>query len=176
MDKVHVRARFHILEQLAFEVSQVVPTHVRNLASRSGGETAHMGVKNAQARLPRGFFAVPAKHLHPYADAQHRLAQGADDGRKPALHEIVHRKPGVPHARKDDLVRLPDGVRIGRHAVSRAQPVQGVLQRPEIAHVIVDDGDHSVPLDEGRAPSNTLRRTAWRRALAKALKTDSARW
>ena len=176
MDKVHVRARLHVLEQLAFQVPQVVPAHVRNLAAGGGGEAAHMGVENAQTGLSGSFFAVAAKDLHAHANAQHGLPQGSDDGRKPALHEVVHRKPGVAHAGQDNLVRPADGVRIGRHAVSRPQPVQGVLQRPEIAHVIVDDGDHSIPLDEGRAPSNTLRRTAWRRALAKALKTDSARW
>ena len=43
VDEIHVSARFHVLEEFALDVPEVVPAHVGHFAARSGGEAAHVG-------------------------------------------------------------------------------------------------------------------------------------
>ena len=74
VDKIHESAALQPLHQLSVQISQGIPPHVGHLDLGLVRETAHMGVKHAQA-LHRTFFGIPTENLKTHTDPQHGAAQ-----------------------------------------------------------------------------------------------------
>ena len=89
-------------------------------------EEADVRVKDVQAGGV-ALLAVAAEHLHPYADAQHGLAQAADHVHKAAFAEVGHCLRGVAYAGQQDLVRRNYGGGIVGNRIFRPKPGEGVL-------------------------------------------------
>ena len=94
------------------------------------------------------------------------------------LVERAHHLAEVADAGQDDLrgaLRRPAASRTSSY--SRADLVQRVLDRPQIAGAVIEDGDHSSPLVEGSwSFSRASFEQAYFMARAKHLKIASILW
>src|SRR5690606_28492200 len=121
-------------------------------------------------------FGVLEQQLHAHADAQQGLLQAAQHVDQAECVQASHdrrrsRDPGQDHA-----VGGLDGVDVGTEYWIDAQPLQRAAHRADVgaARIDQDQAHQSTPLVLGSsAPS---RRTAMRRARAKALKQASTLW
>ena len=144
MDVVDVCAFVEAVEQRPAQVFDTVPAHVGHFQP-FGPESADLVVENAEA-FGVALFAAAAQQLHADADAQHGAFQRADHVRKSALAQLGHRAGSLADARKQDPFGRSNRGRVGRNPVFGSQPSEGVGHRTEVARVVVDDRNHSVPL------------------------------
>ena len=114
------------------------------------GELAHAGIQQTHT-LHRALFGAPAHQLQAYADAQHRLPKGTDHAVQPADAETGHGVGGIAHTGEDHLVGPSDLFRVGRQFILRAQALQGVLHRADVARFVVYNRYHNSPLEEGKS-------------------------
>ena len=94
----------------------------------SGVESVDVGVENSDAGFSRSFFAVAAEYLHPDANTQYRLSQGADEAGEIPLLEVFHRFAHVADSGQYHAVGAADKLRIGGHRTFGVEPSQGVFQ------------------------------------------------
>ncbi len=150
MYEVHVRRGRNVAEKFASQIGERVPAHVGDFHSFLRGEALHLAVENVHA-LHVALLGTAAHQLHADADAEYWLPQAADQSLQAFGPEARHRCCGIADARQDDLVRVSDGIRIGRERIFYTQPGQSVGHGLDIARVVVYNGYHRSPLDEGKA-------------------------
>ena len=132
-------------EEFALEVAYLVPAHVRHFEVGCRLEAAHVAVENAEA-LGVALLRVAAHYLQPYADAQHRLAQRGYDGIEPRGAEVAHGLAAVAHAGQQHAVGAANDGGVGRDHEVGAKAVQGIFHRTQVAHFVVDNGNHGMLL------------------------------
>ena len=135
-------------------------------------------VKHPQPLLPGTLVGAVVEKLEPDAHGQERHAglDGAVGDRiEPAPAQGAGTGPEGPDAGQHHGVRRFDLGQIGDEAGRRADVLQRLLGRPEVADAVVEHGDlrtaHRLPLVEGMAAPST--RTASRRQRATPLKLAS---
>ena len=121
--------------------------------------------------------ALLEQELHPQADPHEGFSQ-ADVVKQrldpAAFSQVVHGVAEGTHTGEDDgggaaqLLRLRDDPRLV------ADRLEGLLHAAQVAHAVVDDGDHRVPLVEGTPLRPSSRAAAIRRASPSPLKMASA--
>ena len=190
-------------QRMAPRLPHPVPAHVRYLAARRRagvfGQVAGAAREHAEAVGAAVFIAVFKQHLQPHADSEKRFFGGGARQRpgKAARVNRAHAVAGGALAGKDNLVGVVNqpGVAAGHDARAfGADAVQRLLDRAQVAHAVIHNGDgghragrggaaaggskrQSTPLVEGRpAAMRGSGSTAMRHALANALNTVSAMW
>lgn len=108
-----------------------------------GVEYVHAG---GQLAIGSALLRVATHHLQPHTDAQHGLAQLLDNGYESALAQVVHGLGTISHPGQQHVVGTAYGGCIGRYLECGAQTRQGILHRTQIAHFVIDDCYHNVPL------------------------------
>ena len=122
------------------------------------------------------------QELKAEADAQHRhagLDPVGDQRVEPGLAHPPHRARECPHAGQDDPSASPRGVRVAGDEALGADALEGLLDRAQVSHAVVEDGDSrqvSVPFVDGTPGSSGSIDTASRSARANALKHASTMW
>src|SRR5262249_30899898 len=149
--------------------------HVRDLPT--GREPAHDAGQHVEALALAELLAAREEQLVAEADAEERAAaveRATQRRRQAETLEIGHRIVKRAVAGKDHGIGVVHRVGVRGHAGVNAAPFEGLLDRAEIAPAVIDDGDHNVPLVEGRIPAmRGLSRVASASARPTALKTAS---
>ena len=146
MDEVDVRALAEPFEDRGpARDGELVPAHVRHGVLRRKLEPDDLARQHAQALVFAVLVALVEQQLQAEADAQERLARV--DGRKHRLDEVALAEFGHgvfkrPDAGQHDLVGPGDVVRVAGHGRLVPDLLEPLLDTPQVAHSVVDDGDH----------------------------------
>ena len=126
--------------------------HFEGRVGQVGGQRADLPRHQAQPLVDAVFKAAVKQQLHPQADAQQGLLGGSlpDDRDQARGAEFAHRIPKGAHPRQDDAVGRPDGGGVGGDGGFQPQMPQAGTEAEQVAHPVINDGDHtSSPFVEG---------------------------
>src|SRR5207247_8253718 len=119
------------------------------------------------------------EQLESEADAQRGDARGQPLGDEPVEAELrhpLHRLRECADPRQDDSLGLADGGVVAGDLHRGAHVLERLLDGPEVAHPVVEDGDHRSPFVDGTPASVASSAIARRSARAKALNAASITW
>ena len=185
VDKVYAVSLFDMAEEGAFAPgkAQGVPADVRDFVIRRDHfrDGAHLTGDEAEPRVLAVFIALIKQELHPEADAHEGLAASRlvdHDGIQPGCPQLVGGVPEGSDAGQEDLVGTAQHFGLAGDDGLRPDGGEGALEREEIAHAVVHNGDHPrTPLVEGSSSAQAgSMATALRRERAKDLKQPSMIW
>ncbi len=173
VNEIHIASRRYLAKQFCLKVGYAAPSHVRYLQAGMVLKAADMGIEYPET-FRVSLFRCAAHDLHSDTNAEDGAPQPADDIRELPVAQILHSLAGVAYTGEDHMGCLFNYHGIGGEGPFGTQTAQGVSERPYVAHAIVNDCNHRVPLLEGRAVLKGFRAIAMRRARAKALNIPSA--
>src|SRR5262249_55432520 len=168
---VEKRGRFLRLE--------LVPAHVRHLRAVPRTEADHAAGKDIEALLRTELLALAEQQLESQADAEkRRLARDDVAHRRDEVValEIFHARAERADAGQHDAVRAHDRADIAGDLRGVPETLERLLHAVEIAHAVVDDRDHKLPLVDKTPLMRGSMRVAWPSARAVALKHASMMW
>ena len=102
-------------------------------------------VNQTQSFMPPIFQAVVKQQLHPQANPQQRLASRhllADQFIQVILPQQRGDVTERAHTWEDQFLRCPDHRRIAGNDRLSADGGEGALERKQVSHAVVNDGDH----------------------------------
>ena len=120
--------------------------------ARIHGEPPHGAVVHAEPFHVRSFIARFKQRLQSETDSEERnLRRDAVQQSLPHVHLIKspHHLAKVTHARQNNFRCAPQSFRITDQLVRRADFIQRVLHRPQIARAVIEDRNHRSPLVDG---------------------------
>src|SRR5438093_129763 len=158
VDEVEMGARRDALEEAQLpRVLDAVPTHMRNLPARR--EPPYHPRDHVEAASLAELLARRKQELVAEADAEKRPApvQRPPEGREEAevlevRHGVVERSVAWEH----DGVRLVHGAWILGHDRRDADAAERLLDRPEVAPAVIDNGDHRLASPAAAARTATI--------------------
>src|SRR5437588_8094012 len=143
-------------------------------------EPPDRSAQQSEPRRPRIFLAALEEQLHADAEPEQRNATRGLAHRRieAARGELARAVAEVTDTRQDDRARGSDHRRvIGHGDLTRSRAAERPLDVRQVAHAIVDDGDHPIrPFELGTPARRGSRRVAASSARPKALNAASSRW
>src|SRR5207249_3303828 len=159
MYKIHVGARLDPAQWRCFALNrQRVPPHMGNLQtgdrsigprrSVSGWKSLHFPRHDLEPLVDAELLALAEQQLEPETDTQEWFAgrdRAVDRFDQSIPFQIRHTVSKCAHARQHDVTGIVYCLR--RSCDHRLVPdnLEGLLDTPEVAHAVIDDGDHSRP-------------------------------
>ena len=134
-------------ERMIDFAADLVPAHVRHLeAARAPVEPDHAGVEPPEPLVRAVLGAVPGEQLHAEADAEKRLPLldhlALEHVHQAARVEVRHRVAERADTRENDALRRVYFTGIRGHHRLLAEVLEGVVDRPDVPHPVIDDRDH----------------------------------
>ena len=187
VDKVHVVPLIEVGKDRAprpvFGEVQAVPAHVRHIQLRWDHRTdgAHFAGDESQTLVFPVLKGALQQQLHTKADAQQGLSRGGliqHHLEHACLPQLVRRVTEGTHAGENDVIRLVQHLLVPGDHRFRPDGGEGTFQGEQVAHPVVDDGDHfpasfsSKRISTARAwavrPSFLANRLTWRYSFSRA--------
>jgi hypothetical protein len=125
--------------------ADLIPPHMRNLEAVWQIKTHHLAGKNTQAIVPASLPASFKQELQAHADSKEgsvRREMLLDRLNETAFPKRDHGICKGTNTGKTSLSDSAHQIRVGSYFRSNAQPLESLLNAPQVAATVVDDPEH----------------------------------